>query len=345
AAHLSPRYGLALPRYPRYRASGVACHNHMLAGATVTHLALLIRRYAEETSSVLRRLRRKHGGDAGVLWHHDFRAQQDRRQTLAMIGRILELSLRNPALVLFGALLLLAFGLWSARDLPIDAVPDITSPQIQVNTEVPALAPEEAEKLVTYPIETELAGLPGAADMRSLTKSGLSQVTLEFEDNVDIFRVRQLAMERLQNAKDRLPAGAEPKLAPISTGLGEIFYYAVDSRPGATNKPESRYAELLELSDIQEYVIKPQLRSVPGVAEVNVSGGYERQIVVQPDPGKLRDANVTFSELAEVIAANTANTGGGFVNQANKQLIIRGLTRVQTVEDIANLPVKFTGAV
>ena len=262
-----------------------------------------------------------------------------------MISRLLEAALHNRALVLFGAALLLGFGLWAARDLPIDAVPDITSPQIQVNTEVPALAPEEAEKLVTYPIETELAGLPGAADLRSLTKSGLSQVTLEFEDDVDIFRVRQLAMERLQNAKDRLPPEAEPKLAPISTGLGEIFYYTVDYRADATNKPTSRYEQLLELTDIQEYVIKPQLRAVSGIAEVNASGGYERQIVVQPDPAKLRDANVTFSELAEVVTANTANAGGGFVNQAEKQFIIRGVTRAQTVEEIGNLPVKFTGAV
>jgi cobalt-zinc-cadmium resistance protein CzcA len=262
-----------------------------------------------------------------------------------MIGRILELSLRNPALVLFGALLLLAFGLWSARDLPIDAVPDITSPQIQVNTEVPALAPEEAEKLVTYPIETELAGLPHATDMRSLTKSGLSQVTLEFEDGVDIFRARQLATERLQNARERLPSGADPKLAPISTGLGEIFYYVLDYRGGATNKPASRYEQLLELREIQEYIIKPQLRSVPGIAEINTSGGYERQIVVQPDPARLQDANVAFSELAEVIAANTANTGGGFINQGDKQFIVRGVTRAQTIEELANRPVKYAGTV
>ena len=262
-----------------------------------------------------------------------------------MINRLLESSVRNRALVLFGAALLLGFGLWAARNLPIDAVPDITSPQIQVNTEVPALAPEEAEKLVTYPIETELAGLPGVTEMRSLTKSGLSQVTLEFDDNVDIFRARQLAMERLQNAKDRLPPSAEPKLAPISTGLGEIFYYTVDYRADATNKPAARYEQLLELTELQEFVVKPQLRTVPGVAEVNASGGYERQIVVQPDPAKLRDANLTFSELAEIVQKNTANTGGGFINRGEKQLILRAITRAQTVEDIGNLPLKFAGAV
>ncbi|HYT61148.1 MAG TPA: CusA/CzcA family heavy metal efflux RND transporter [Haliangiales bacterium] len=262
-----------------------------------------------------------------------------------MINRLLESSLRNGALVLFGAGLLLGFGLWAARNLPIDAVPDITSPQIQVNTEVPALAPEEAEKLVTYPIETELAGLPGVTEMRSLTKSGLSQVTLQFDDRVDIFRARQLAMERLQNAKDRLPPNAEPKLAPISTGLGEIFYYTVEYHADATNKPVSRYEQLLELTEIQEFVLKPQLRTVSGVAEVNASGGYERQIVVQPDPVKLRDANLTFSELAEIVEKNTANTGGGFVNRGDKQFILRGVTRAQTAEDIAGLPLKFAGAV
>ena len=262
-----------------------------------------------------------------------------------MINRFLDAALRYRALVLFGTVLLLGFGLWAARNLPIDAVPDITSPQIQVNTEVPALAPEEAEKLVTYPIETELAGLPGAAEMRSLTKSGLSQVTLEFEDNVDIFRVRQLAMERLQNVKDRLPPNADPKLAPISTGLGEIFYYTVDYGADATNKPASRYEQLLELTEVQEFIVKPQLRTVPGVAEVNASGGYERQIVIQPDPAKLRDANLTFSELAEIVEKNTANTGGGFVNRGEQQFILRGVTRAQTAEDIANLPLKFAGAV
>lgn len=261
-----------------------------------------------------------------------------------MINRILESSLRNRLLVVFGAFLLLGVGLWAARELPIDAVPDITSPQIQVNTEVPALAPEEVEKLVTYPIETELAGLPGVSDMRSLTKSGLSQVTLEFKDGIDIFRARQLATERLANAKDRLPPGAEPKLAPISTGLGEVFYYTLDFAADATNKPASRYEQLLLLTEIQEFVVKPQLRSVPGIAEVNASGGYERQIVVQPDPDKLRDANISFKELAEIIGANTANTGGGFVSHGEKQMIVRAVTRAQTPEDIANLPLKFAAA-
>ena len=151
----------------------------------------------------------------------------------SMIDKILEFSMRQRALVLLAAFGLLGAGIWSAFHLPIDAVPDITSVQVQVNTEVSALAAEESEKLVTQPIEIELAGLPGVEEMRSLTKFGLSQVTLQFADGTDIYRARQLVAERLQNAMERLPAGTSPKLAPISTGLGEIYYYTVQYKPGA----------------------------------------------------------------------------------------------------------------
>ena len=207
-----------------------------------------------------------------------------------MIDRILEFSLRQPGFVLLAAVVLLAAGLWSALHLPIDAVPDITAPQVQVNTEVPALAAEESEKLVTQPIEIALAGLPGVEEMRSLTKFGLSQVTIQFKDGTDIYRARQLVAERLQGVLEQLPAGALPKLAPISTGLGEIFYYSVNYRADATNKPATELEQLIELSEIQEYVIKPLLRTVPGIAEINESGGYEKQFVIQPKPDALADS-------------------------------------------------------
>ena len=157
-----------------------------------------------------------------------------------MIARILEFSLRQRAFVLLATALLVGVGLWSAARLPIDAVPDITGVQVQINTDVPALAPEEIEKLVTFPLETELSGVPGLTEMRSLTKFGLSQITLIFADGTDIYRVRQLVAERLQNAIGNLPAGLTPQLAPISTGLGEIFYFAVDYAPDTTNKPAAR---------------------------------------------------------------------------------------------------------
>jgi heavy metal efflux system protein len=258
-----------------------------------------------------------------------------------MIDRILEFSLRQSGFILLAAVILFAAGLWSALHLPIDAVPDITAPQVQVNTEVAALAAEESEKLVTLPIEIALAGLPGVEEMRSLTKFGLSQVTIQFQDGIDIYRARQLVAERLQGVLERLPAGVLPKLAPISTGLGEIFYYSVNYRADAKHKPATELEQLIELSEIQEYVIKPLLRTVPGIAEINESGGYERQFVVQPKPEALADVGMTFSELADLVAQNVENAGGGIISRGPEQLTIRAVSRVNNAEDIANLPLKF----
>ena len=262
-----------------------------------------------------------------------------------MIDRILEFSLRQRTVVLLGALFVLGFGLWSARELPIDAVPDITQPQVQVNTEVQALAPEESELSVTRVLEQELAGLPGVTQMRSLTKFGLSQITLQFDDGVDVYRCRQLVTERIQSVRDRLPPGSEPRLAPITTGLGEIFYYTLAWQDGAPQAPKSESERLMELFESQEYIAKPFLRATPGVAEVNSIGGHERQFVLHPDPQRLRAANLTFSELAEIVGRNALNSGGGIVNQGGRKLIVRAVSRPQTVEDLANLPVKFAAGV
>ena len=258
-----------------------------------------------------------------------------------MINRILEFSLRQRVFVLIGTLAVVGVGIRSMLRLPIDAVPDITNVQVQVNTEVPALAPEEIEKLVTFPLETEMAGLPNLAELRSISKFGLSQVTLVFEDGTDIYRARQLVNERLQNALDELPAGLQPRLAPITTGLGEIYHYVVDYKPGATNKPATRFEQLLQLKLIQDWTIKPMLRNVPGVAEISPSGGYERQIAVMPDPRRMMSMGVGFDELAAVVAANSENAGGGVVQEAGEQIFIRGVSRVQTVDEIAQLPIKF----
>ncbi len=261
-----------------------------------------------------------------------------------MIDKILEFSMRQRALVLLAALGLLGGGLWSAWHLPIDAVPDITGVQVQVNTEVSALAAEESEKLITRPIEVELAGLPGVEEMRSLTKFGLSQVTLQFADGTDIFGARQLVAERLQNAAEQLPPGTAPKLAPISTGLGEIFYYTVQYKPGA-KRPDTELEQLMELTEIQEYTIKPLLRTVPGIAEINGTGGYEKQYEIQPKPAALEAAGMTFSELAEIIEQNVENAGGGIISRGGQQLTIRAVSRVTTPEEIGNLPIKFGAAV
>ncbi|MBI3415694.1 MAG: efflux RND transporter permease subunit [Verrucomicrobia bacterium] len=262
-----------------------------------------------------------------------------------MIARIIEISLGYRAVVLLGAFALLAAGLWSAFHLPIDAVPDITGVQVQINTEVPALAAEESEKLVTQPIELEMAGLPGMEGMRSLTKFGLSQVTLDFKDGTDIYRARQLVTERLQGVLEKLPPGASAKLAPISTGLGEIFYYSVSYRADATNKPATELEQLLALSEIQEYTIKPLLRAVPGIAEINESGGYERQFVIQPKPDALETVGMTFSELAALLAQNVQNAGGGIISRGGQQLTIRAVSRVQNADELAELPLKFGAGV
>ncbi|HVY71663.1 MAG TPA: efflux RND transporter permease subunit, partial [Verrucomicrobiae bacterium] len=208
-----------------------------------------------------------------------------------MIDWILARSVERRHFVLLLAILLAAIGVCSALRLSIDAVPDITGVQVQVNSEVPALAPEEVEKLVTVPLEQELAGVPGVKEMRSLSKFGLSQVTLQFTDKTGIYHARQLVGERVQGALDKLPPKIIPRLAPVTTGLGEVFHYTLDYTPDARNKLATRREQLMELESIQEYTLKPLLRAVPGVADINTAGGYERQIVVQPKLERLRDAN------------------------------------------------------
>jgi heavy metal efflux system protein len=260
-----------------------------------------------------------------------------------MIEAIISFSLRQRVFVLLAAGGLLVAGLWSAARLPIDAVPDITNIQVQINTEVKGLAPEEIEKLITYPLEMEMFGVPGMTELRSLSKFGLSQITLVFEEGTDIYRARQLVSERLQNAVDDLPNNVSPKLAPITTGLGEIYYYVMDFVPGyeGPNKPKSRDEQLMELKLVHDFVVKPQLRSVPGIAEVNASGGYEKQIVILPKPEKLLASGVTFKELSDTIGENVENAGGSVIQLGGEQIAIRANGRVQSAEEVGILPVKF----
>ncbi len=262
-----------------------------------------------------------------------------------MLNRILEFSLRQRVFVLLATTALLALGTWSALRLPLDAVPDITNPQVQINTAISSLAPEETEKQVTFPIENVMSGIPGMVEFRSLSKSGLSQVTMIFEDGTDLYRARQLVTERLQQAAEDLPPGLTPKLAPIATGLGEIYYYVVDYRADATNKPTTRRDQLMQLKLINDYQIKPQLRQTKGVAEVNTSGGYEKVFVVQPDPERLRSVGISLPEFADKIAENTRNAGGGLVEIGGEQVTLRANSRVTSAEEIMKLPLKFGGGV
>jgi cobalt-zinc-cadmium resistance protein CzcA len=262
-----------------------------------------------------------------------------------MLNRLLEIVMRQRAAVLLGTLVLIAVGAWAMLRLPIDAVPDITNPQVQINTAVPALAPEEVEKLVSFPIESEMAGLPEMVELRSLSKFGLSQITMTFRDGVDLYRMRQLVTERLQGVLEDLPPGLTPKLAPIATGLGEIFYYSLDYTADAPHKPGSREEQLMTLRQIQEYTVKPLLRGTEGVAEVNTSGGYEKQIVIQPDPARLASAGMSLDSLAEIVEQNTRNAGGGTIEVGGEQLVIRATSRVTTAEEISKIPLKFGSGV
>jgi len=262
-----------------------------------------------------------------------------------MLSHLITLSLRNRAAVLLATLILVGVGTWSAIHLPIDAVPDITNPQVQINTGVSSLAPEEIEKLVTFPIESEMAGLPQMVELRSLSKFGLSQVTMVFRDGVDLYLTRQLVTERLQTVLDELPPGLTPKLAPVATGLGEIFYYSLDYTADAPHKPATREAQLMALAQIQEYQVKPLLRGTPGLAEVNTSGGYEQQIIIAPDPARLAARGLSLDQLAEIIEQNTRNAGGGYVEIGGEQLIVRAASRVNDMEQILAIPLKFAGGV
>ncbi|MCC7519850.1 MAG: efflux RND transporter permease subunit [Verrucomicrobiae bacterium] len=258
-----------------------------------------------------------------------------------MINQVFSFSLRQRAFVFIGTATLVITGWWAFRNLPIDAVPDITNVQVQFNARSRSLAPEELERLIAYPIEMEMGGIQGLTELRSINKLGISQVTLAFEDGMDIYRARQLAGERLQAIVEDLPSGAKPKMAPIFTGLSEIYYYTLDYAPDAPNKPANRSEQLMELRRIQDWTVKPMLRTVPGVTEVNTSGGFEKEIQVLADPEKVKNVGLSFDELAGIIEENTQNEGGNTIKRGGQQIVVRAVGRVRSLEEIARIPLKF----
>lgn len=260
-----------------------------------------------------------------------------------MINKIFEFSLHQRVFVLISTLALVIAGIWSATKLPIDAVPDITNVQVQINTSIMSLAPEEIEKLVTYPIEMEMGGIENLTEVRSISKFGLSQVTLVFKEGTDIYRARQLAGERLQNIAGQLPDGAVPKMAPITTGLGEIYHYTIKYGRNAKDVPTDAVERMRRLKLAQDYIVKPALRTVQGVTEVNTAGGYDRQFVVTPDPAKLNSLGISINEIADAVSQNTENAGGSTVEKGGEMVSIRSVGRIRTLEDIANIPLKFSG--
>lgn len=251
-----------------------------------------------------------------------------------MLEKIIRFSLKHRWFILLFTMIIALFGIYNFQRLPIDAVPDITNVQVQINTQASGYSPFEVEQRITFPIELALSGLPNLDYTRSLSRYGLSQVTVVFKDGTNIYFARQLINERLQEVKDKLPPEAETTLGPISTGLGEIFMYTVTNKP---NVPQSQRYNPTDLRTIQDWIIKPQLRNVEGVAEVNTIGGFEKQFHITPDPSKLVRYNLSLSDVVEALQRNNANVGAGYIERNGEQNLIRVPGQVKNIPDIENI--------
>jgi len=253
-----------------------------------------------------------------------------------MFERLIQFAIEQRIIVLLAVLLMAGLGIASYQKLPIDAVPDITNVQVQINTGAAGFSPLETEQRITFPIETAMAGLPALEQTRSLSRSGLSQVTVIFKDGTDLFFARQLVNERLQIAREQLPEGAEALMGPISTGLGEIFLWTVEAQEGALKDDGTAYTPT-DLRVIQDWIIKPQLRNVPGVAEINTIGGFAKEYQIAPDPKRLAAYKLTLTDLITALERNNANVGAGYIERSGEQLLIRAPGQVASTEDIANI--------
>ena len=253
-----------------------------------------------------------------------------------MFERIIQFAIEQRIIVLLAVLLMAGVGIASYQKLPIDAVPDITNVQVQINSAAPGFSPLETEQRITFPIETAMAGLPGLQQTRSLSRSGLSQVTVIFKDGTDLFFARQLVNERLQVAREQLPQGVEAVMGPISTGLGEIFLWTVEAEDGARKEDGTLYTPT-DLRVIQDWIIKPQLRNVQGVAEINTIGGFAKEYQIAPDPKRLAAYRLTLNDLVTALERNNANVGAGYIERSGEQLLIRAPGQLVSIEDIANI--------
>src|SRR6056300_313981 len=255
-----------------------------------------------------------------------------------MLERIVRQMIRSRWIVMMAVLAICTFGVWNFQNLPIDAVPDITNIQVQINTEAPGYSPLEAEQRVTFPVETALAGLPQLSYTRSLSAYGLSQVTVVFEEGTDIYFARNLVNSRLSAIKNQLPANLEPEMGPISSGLGEIFMYTVSAQEGAL-QPNGEPYDLFALREIQDWIIKRQLILVDGVTEINTSGGFEKQYHVTPDPAKMLLWNITLPDLLSALWDNNLNQGAGYIERNGQQLMVRSPGQLKSIKDIERVSI------
>ena len=256
-----------------------------------------------------------------------------------MLERLVRAAIAHRFLVLILALGLGALGVWSYAQLPIDAVPDITNVQVQINTEAPGYSPLEAEQRLSYPIETALAGLPRLLQTRSIARYGLSQTTVVFEDGTDVYFARQQVAERLKEVSAQLPAGMQPTLGPVTTGLGEIFMYVVEADPGARRADGQPWTPM-DLRSLQDWVIRPQLRNLAGVTEVNTVGGFVRQFHVTPDPAKLAAYGLSLVDVQQALERNNANVGAGYIERFGEQYLIRVPGQISDLDGLREVVIK-----
>ena len=267
-----------------------------------------------------------------------------------MIEKIVQFSINNRFLILLLTIAVVAYGCWALKELPIDAVPDITNNQIQINTSMPDLSPVEVEKRVTYPIENALASIPGLEQTRSISRNGFSQVTAIFKDKVNVYFARQQVNERLAEAKEFLPQGAEPKMGPISTGLGEIYMWTVEyAHPNdsyLTPEGEKLRGEMelaAYLRTVQDWMIRPQLKGISGLAGVDSIGGYIKQYHVEPDLFKMIAYGISFDDLSEAIEKNNLSMGAGYIEQNLQSFLVKGEGRIESPEEIGKIIVAIRG--
>ncbi|WP_063551182.1 efflux RND transporter permease subunit [Burkholderia territorii] len=261
-----------------------------------------------------------------------------------MFERLIRFAIAHRWLVMLAIAAVAALGVFSYQKLPIDAVPDITNVQVQINTAAPGYSPLEAEQRITYPVETAMAGLPGLEQTRSISRYGLSQVTVIFKDGTDIYFARQLVNERIQEAKDKLPAGIAPAMGPTSTGLGEIYLWTVEA-DAAARKPDGTRYTAADLRELQDWVVRPQLRNVRGVTEVNSIGGYVKEYRVAPNPAKLMSYGLTLADVVRALERNNDNVGAGYIEKRGEQYLVRVPGQARTVDDIANIVLTNVGGV
>jgi cobalt-zinc-cadmium resistance protein CzcA len=259
-----------------------------------------------------------------------------------MIDALVRAALRQRLIVLVLAVAVLAFGINAAMKLSVDAFPDVTNVQVQIATEATGRSPEEVERFVTVPLEIAMTGLPGLVEMRSLNKPGLSLITLVFTDATDVYFARQLVMERMLEVGANLPEGVVPVLGPVSTALGEVYQYTLE-QPDDGKRPLTRQ-ELIDRRIVQDWVVRPLLRSIPGVAEINSTGGYVKQYQVLVDPDRLRYYDVRIQDVWQALARNNANSGGGVLPQRAEQYLVRGIGLVRNLDDIRDIVLKEYGA-